>query len=177
MTDFFYALYMLTTRIIMWLPFHSIRKAYLKIVLGALGKETFIARNVDIRRPRNIYVGNNVVINKHAVLDGRGGKLVIGDNVDIAQEVNIWTLQHDYNDDFHKTKGGDVTIKDYVWIATRATILPGITIGRGAVIATMSVVTKDIPEMMVVGGIPAKPISARHSKLKYKLKYKPLLFQ
>lgn len=174
MKDFFYALYMLTTRIILWLPIQSIRKAYLKIVLGSLGKETFIARNVDIRRPRNIYIGNNVVINKRAILDGRGGKLVIGNNVDIAQEVNIWTLQHDYNDDFHKTKGGDVTIKDYVWIAARATILPGITIGRGAVIATMSVVTKDIPEMMVVGGIPAKPISARHSKLKYKLKYKPL---
>lgn len=174
MTEFFYALYMLTMRIIMWLPFHSIRKAYLKIVLGALGKETFIARNVDIRRPRNIHIGDNVVINKHAVLDGRGGRLVIGNNVDIAQDVYIWTLQHDYNDNFHKTKGEGVIINDYVWIATRATILPGVTLKRGAVVATMSVVTKDVPEMTVVAGIPAKTIAMRHSELKYKLKYKPL---
>ncbi len=128
---------------------------------------------LEIRNGRNIKIGNNCVFNKQVLLDGRGGKLIIGNNVDIAQETNIWTLQHNVHDDYHGDKGGDVIIEDYVWIASRVTILPGIRIGRGAVVATNSVVTKDVPPMSIVAGIPAKVISERKSGLKYTLFYKP----
>ena len=83
-------------------------------------------------------------------------------------------LEHDVNDDDHKSNGSDVIIHDYVWIASRVTILPGVTIGRGAVVACNSVVTKDVPPMNIVGGIPAKLIGMRTSKLKYTLNYNPL---
>ena len=128
---------------------------------------------VEFRKPRNISIGSNTVINKKVLLDGRGGQLIIGNNVDIAQETNIWTLEHDVNDDFHTDKGGDVVIEDYVWIASRVTILPGVTIGKGAVVASNAVVTKDVPSMGIVGGIPAKIIGQRKSKLLYKLNYQP----
>jgi maltose O-acetyltransferase len=98
---------------------------------------------------------------------------VIGNNVDIAQETNIWTLEHDIHDDYHRDKGGDVIIEDYVWIASRVTILPGVTIGRGAVIAANAVVTKDVPSMAVAGGVPARVIGERKSKLRYTNKYAP----
>ena len=65
-------------------------------------------------------------------MDGRGGNLTIGNNVDIAREVNIWTMEHDVHDDLHGLKCGEVTIEDHVWIASRVTILPGVTIGQGA---------------------------------------------
>ena len=107
------------------------------------------------------------------MLDGRGGEVIIHDCVDIAQETNIWTLEHDVNDNYHKTKAGDVEIFDHVWIASRVTILPGIKIGRGAVIAACSVVTKDVPEKAIVAGIPAKIIGYRNNDLKYKNHYYP----
>ena len=71
--------------------------------------------------------------------------------------------------DYFLTESGNVEIEDYVWIGARAIILPGVKIGKGAVIAANSVVTKDIPSMTLVGGIPAKPIRNRISNLKYNL--------
>ena len=131
-------------------------------------------RDINILFPSNIIIGNNSVINSKVLLDGRGGNIIIGNNVDIAREVNIWTLEHDPHDDYHRTKGGNVIIEDYVWIASRVTILPNVKIGKGAVIASGAVVTKDVPSMAIVGGVPAKVIGTRKSKLKYELNYKPL---
>ena len=155
--------------IIMWMPCYILRRFLLKRTLGTLGKSSFIMRNVDLRKPKNVFIGNNVIINKKVLLDGRGGKLIIGDNVDIAQEVNIWTLTHDINDDNHKAIGFDVTIDDYVWIGSRVAIMPGVKIGKGAVVGTCSVVTKNVPENTIVAGIPAKIIGYRNNKLKYTL--------
>lgn len=123
--------------------------------------------------PYNIQIGNHCVINKNVVLDGRG-ELIIGSNVDIAQDSMIWTEQHDQNDDNHKTIVKPVIIEDYVWIASRATILPGVTLFKGCVVATGSVVTKDVPEKNVVAGVPAKTISIRNNKLSYTLNFHPL---
>jgi maltose O-acetyltransferase len=159
---------------LMSLPIRRLRLSIIKRYFGSVGNDVSILRNVEFRAPNNIFIGNNVVVNSFALLDGRGGKLVIGNNVDIAREVNIWTLEHDVDDDFHITKGGNVTIEDYVWISTRSTILPNITIGRGAVVASGAVVTKDVPPMAIVGGVPAKIIGTRKSKLKYNLVYNPL---
>ncbi len=163
----------LFNRFIMYIPFHSFRLFFIKINVKKLGKETGILMGCEIRKGKNIEIGNNSVINKKVLLDGRGGKLIIKNNVDIAQETNIWTLEHDVHDDFHRDRGGDVIIEDYVWIASRCTILPGVTIGKGAVVASNSVVTKDVPSMAIVAGIPAKIIGQRKSQLKYLLNYKP----
>ncbi|WKK67358.1 acyltransferase [Lutimonas zeaxanthinifaciens] len=158
---------------LMYIPFHRFRKGIIKLQCKHVGKSTNFLMGIELRVPKNISVGNNSVINKNVLLDGRGGSLIIGSNVDIAQETNIWTLEHDIHDDYHIDRGGDVIIGDYVWIASRVTILPGVTIGKGAVVASNSVVTKDVPAMTIVGGIPAKVIGQRKSKLKYRLNYKP----
>ena len=160
--------------IIMNFPSYTLRKIFLKRLHMTIGKNSNLLRNIKINNPSNIIIGENCVINSCSLLDGRGSKIVIGNNVDIAREVNIWTLEHDPHDDFHKTKGGNVIIEDYVWIASRVTILPGVRIGKGAVIAAGSIVTKDIPPMTIVGGIPAKIIGTRKSKLSYNLYYEPL---
>ena len=98
----------------------------------------------------------------------------IGKKTSIFRGVNIWTMEHDVHDDLHGLKCGEVTIEDHVWIASRVTILPGVTIGQGAVIACGSVVTKDIPPRVIAGGIPAKIIGQRNNQLKYELYYRPL---
>lgn len=160
--------------LVMWFPSYLLRKFFLKKLHMVIGKNSYLLRNVYIHIPSNIKIGDNCVINSKTLLDGRGGRLIIGNNVDIAQEVNIWTLEHDPHDDFHKAIGGDVIIEDYVWIASRVTILPNVKIGKGAVVASGAVVTKDVPPMVIVGGIPAKIIGQRNSQLKYKLNYNPL---
>ncbi len=152
----------------------TLRKFALKSAGVKLGSKASILRKVEVFKPSNISIGNNSVINTKVLLDGRGGKVTIGNNVDIAREANIWTLEHEPNSDYHKIKGGDVVIEDYVWVASRATILPGTTIGKGAVVASGALVTKDVQPMTIVAGVPAKVIGQRNSKLLYELDYKPI---
>ncbi len=158
---------------IMYIPFYATRRFFVKQTVKRLGKGGFVMMKVEFRDGRNIEIGDYCFINKYSLLDGRGGKLIVGNNVDIAQEVNIWTLSHDPHDDFHGVVGKDVFIDDYVWIASRATIMPGVRIGRGAVVAAGSIVTKDVPPMTIVAGSPAKVVGQRKSELKYRLDWQP----
>lgn len=158
---------------VMYIPFYSIRNFFIRRTIKFYGKGTSFHMGVEFRNGRNIVLGKNCVCNKKVLLDGRGGDIIIGDNVDIAQETNIWTLAHDVNSDYHGNKGGNVIIEDFVWVASRVTILPGVTIGRGAVIASNSVVTKDVPPMEIYAGVPAKKIGIRKSNLKYTLNHAP----
>lgn len=151
---------------------HLFRRFYLRFFLNHIGKNTYIGLNVDIRCPQNVYIGDNCVINKNVVLDGRGG-LTLGNNVDVAMETHLWTAQHDYNDDYHGFITAPVEIEDYVWISSRVSILPGVTMHKGAVAACGAVVSKDVPAKTLVGGIPAKVIGERKSALLYKLSFKP----
>lgn len=158
------------------IPFWRIR-IYLMRHYITIGRKTNVMNNVIIysksTNKSQIAIGNHCVINRDCLLDGRKGKIVIGNNVDIARGVWIFTLEHDPHDDYHSAQAGDVTIEDHVWIASRCMILPGIKIGKGAVIAAGAVVTKDVPEMAIVGGIPAKVLGERKSKLKYELNHFP----
>jgi len=157
----------------MYFPSHEIRLFFIKKIIKKIGKGVYMGMGIDIRGARcNISIGNNCAINKKVLLDGRG-EIQIGSNVDIGQETNIWTVEHDPNNDNHDTRNGKVVIEDYVWIATRVTILPGVTIGKGAVVACNSVVTKDVPSMAIVGGVPAKIIGQRKNKLNYTLVDRP----
>ena len=166
--------YYLLNRWCMSVPSHAFRRAMARRFLGALGPGCSFLLDCELRRARNIFIGSHCVFNRGVLLDGRGGRLTIGNCVDIAQETNIWTLEHDVHDDVHKDKGGAVTIEDYVWIASRVTILPGVRIGRGAVIASGAVVTKDVPPMTIVGGVPARVIGERRSSLQYQPFHRPL---
>lgn len=169
MKEFLSGLFALVSSCIMWIPFHSVRLLFLRCALKKLGRHTAVCRNVEIRSPYRVAIGSHCCINKHVLLDGRGEGIVIGDNVDIAQECNIWTLQHDYDSPDYATEGKLTVIEDYVWIASRCTILPGVRIGRGAVVASCSVVTKDIPPLSIVAGSPAKIIGKRENNMKYQL--------
>jgi acetyltransferase-like isoleucine patch superfamily enzyme len=100
--------------------------------------------------------------------------LEIGSCVDIAADVRIYTLQHDIDDPWFSTVGDSVVVEDYVHIGSRVTILPGVRIGRGAVVASGAVVTRDVPEYTLVGGVPAKAIRTRTRDLRYRLGHRTL---
>jgi maltose O-acetyltransferase len=118
-------------------------------------------------------MGKNSVINADCSLDCRGG-ISIGDNVSISKAVNIITADHDLNSPQFEGRQKPVIIEDYVWIGTRAMILPGCTIGKGAVVAAGAVVTKNVPAFSVIAGVPARIIKSRITDLDYTLYYRRL---
>lgn len=134
------------------------------------GKNVYIDPSVGIYSPENIQIGNDVHIQFGCKLFADGG-LRIGDGCVFAHDVQILTRNHNYNSDDLEMIPYDsryiekpVAIGAYCWIGARATILPGVKIGKGAVIAACSVVTKDVPDYAVVGGNPAKVIKYRNKE-------------
>jgi maltose O-acetyltransferase len=155
------------------IPFHFIRLQVYRLSGLKFGKKCSILMGCELRYPHKIILGDHCVINRDVLLDGRGGLLTLGNNVDVAQEVVIWTLGHDAHDDFHCDHGAPVTIEDFAWIGHRAIIMPGVTIGRGAVVAAGAVVTKNVPAMAIAAGVPAKVIGQRQSALSYTKFHRP----
>lgn len=107
---------------------------------------------------KNLTIGKNVFINTGCKIQDQGG-VTIGDNSLIGHNVVLATLNHDlaagHRRDMHPSP---IQIGKNVWIGANATVLPGVTIGDSAVIAAGAVVTRDVPENTVVGGVPARQI-------------------
>ena len=106
----------------------------------------------------NIFIGKSVFINSGCTFQDQG-QIHIKNNVLIGHNVTMVTLNHDSN----PQKRGDIYLKpivvnDNVWIGSGATILPGVEIGKGSIVAAGAVVTKDVPDNVVVGGNPARII-------------------
>ncbi len=149
--------------IVGFIPSHIIRRACYRLSGITIGSGSAIHMGARFYRTDNISIGHDTIIGECAVLDGRD-KLKIGDHVDFATGVMVYNCQHDiHSDDFHAV-GGPVTIEDYVFVGPRAIILPGVTIGKGAVVAAGAVVTKDVNPFEIVGGVPAKVIGERKNK-------------
>jgi acetyltransferase-like isoleucine patch superfamily enzyme len=152
-----------------FIPFHSVRRCIFTLAGIKLGAHSTIHIGARFYQPKNIVVGEGTIIGDHATLDGRA-PLRIGNHVDIASEVMIFNSQHDIDDPEFGPIEAPVSIGDYVFIGPRAIILPGVTIGMGAVVAAGAVVTKDVPERAVVAGVPAKIIRQRNvSDFHYRL--------
>lgn len=149
-------------------PTHIIRKLLLRLMGVKIGKKVAFYSGFEIRSPQKLTVGDGTVIGHGAILDARRG-ISIGSNVNISTGVWIWTLQHDPQCPEFSAHGKPVIICDRAWISSRTTILPGVKIGVGAVVAAHAVVTKDVPDFAIVGGVPAKIIGQRNPDLRYNL--------
>ena len=129
----------------------------------------FKALSSNFLKSEKISLGDNVWIGKGADFDGAGG-IEIGNGVIMAPEVVIYSRPHNFNSNDLKTLPFDnimliapFVIKDYVWIGRRAMIMPGVTIGKGAV------VSKDVPDYAVVVGNPVKVVKYRNKEIFEKL--------
>lgn len=150
-----------------WVPFHHVRRFFYRLAGMRIGRGSTVHMMARIYDPRFITLGEDTIIGEKASLDGRrqlvnsNGGLDIGNHVDIASEVMIWTSEHDLTAPDMRAREEKVTIEDYVFIGPRAIVLPGVTIGKGAAVAAGAVVTKDVAPRSIVAGIPAKEIGKR----------------
>lgn len=159
---------LLTLILVGKVPSHLARRLLYKFFGMKIGKNTLIYSGAEVRRPEWITVGNGSIVGNRSILDGRLG-ITIGKNVNISTGVWIWTVQHNYKDPKFGDIGGPVNIGDHSWISCRSIILPGVTIGEGAVVAAGSTVTRDVAPYTVVGGIPARKIADRPREIDYEL--------
>lgn len=163
----------LCNNIINRIPFHSQRMASYRKVGMQVGKNSTILMATEVHHATGVIIGHNSVINRHCFLDGRG-ILRIGNYVNISSHVLLVAGNHDIqNGNDFVGSAMPIIIEDYVWLCTRCMILPGVTIGRGSVIAAGAVVTKDVASYTVMAGVPANKIGERNRDLHYSLSYDP----
>lgn len=145
------------------IPSHMFRKFFYQLSGMKIGRGSVIHMWANFFDPAGITIGQDTIIGDHAFLDGRGS-LRIGNHVDIASSVMIYNSEHDLESEGFTARVESVEIEDYVFIGPRVIILPGVKIGRGAAVAAGAVVTKDVPEFSIAGGVPAKVIGERKNK-------------
>ncbi len=167
---------LLVLQIVGFIPSHIVRKLVYALYGIKIGSKSYIHMGARFNEPWRVEIGEGTIIGDHVFLDGRDA-IRIGSHVDIASEVMIWNAKHDINSPDFRAVHAPVEIGDYVFIGPRAIIMQGVNIGRGAIIAGGAVVTKDVPAMTIVGGVPAKEIGTRQvGELNYRLG-RPRLFQ
>lgn len=157
------------------IPSRTLRRLVLRGWLGRLAQGANVQLGCRFLNGRKVSLGPRCVVNFGTVMDGRHYPITTGTDVSIGPEAVILTLGHDPQSPDFAVKGGPVTIGDRAWIGYRAMILPGVTIGEGAIVAAGAVVTKDVAPYAVVGGNPATVIGERSPDLTYRLDYRPWL--
>jgi len=161
--NYFLDLKLMILRWIGHVPFHSVRNFLYRAFGINIGKGSTIHMFANFYQPKNVSIGEDTIVGNNAFLDGRA-TLTIGNHVDIASEVIIYNSEHDLASAGFEAREEPVAIGDYVFIGPRAIILPGVKIGKGAAVAAAAVVTKDVPDFAIVGGVPARVIGERKNK-------------
>jgi maltose O-acetyltransferase len=156
-----------TNHIVSHVPSFTLRHAWYRRVLGIqldghagihMGCYVWFYGPGSIRRT-GTRIGQNSRVNRDCTVDLRGG-LTVGANVSVSAEVTILTSAGMAN-----SRGAGeakrVVIEDNVWVGMRAMIMPGVTVGRGAVVGAGAVVMRDVPPLAIVFGSPARPVGTR----------------
>lgn len=159
-----FSLYQIST-----IPSNHLRRLLYRGLGASIGKHAVLHFKTEIRSPEKLTIGRGSIIGDNAILDARSG-LRIGNNVNLSSNVSIYTLQHDHRDPYFAcphNRRMEVVIGDRVWLGSNVIVLPGVTIGEGAVCCAGCVVTKDVEPYTVVAGIPAKAVSVRPRDLRY----------
>lgn len=143
---------------------------------GACGKRVYIRRNFTAMGWQNIFVGNDVILGEYGLFETTRARIIIHDHVIFGPRVTIITGDHrhdiigkyiiDVKSDEKLTENDqDVVFEGDNWIGANVTILKGVTVGFGAIIAAGAVVTRDIPRYTIAGGVPARVIKRRFNEM------------
>lgn len=153
----------------LWKTYFGVRRSK----LGYCADNVSITPPLQILRPENVFLYSNTNIASNSFISAYNAKFIIKENCCIAEGLTVHTGNHAmvvgmFCSDIteaNKPKGydKDVVVDSDVWIGCRVTLLSGVHIGRGAIIAAGAVVNKDIPPYAIAGGVPAKVIKFKWS--------------
>ncbi len=160
-------------RLLLFIPLIKIflRKAYINLRGGNVGRLSILSTAQFNGPLKKLYIGSHTSLGSCKI--HLHDKIQIGNNVTINDGVELLSGTHKLSDPEWKLKTGVIVIDDYAWIATNAIILPGVHVGRGAVVGAGAVVRKSVPAYSVVLGNPAILIDAKRTE---NLIYSPVIF-
>lgn len=153
-----------------WMPSGSLRRLALRLAGVRLEPSTVVHQSVRLMARGRLAVGTGSVINRGTLIDNRS-PVSIGRHVSIAHDCRIYTTGHDHQAPDFGIRTKPVVVEDFAVLYAGAVVMPGVTVGRGAVVLPFSVVTRDVPAMTVVGGAPATPRGPRKGEMNYRLNY------
>ena len=141
------------------------RLLFYRFTLPQWGSRLYVLPNVTFNYPLNLSIGENVFINRGVYITARA-PISIGDHALIGPYVVLNSGNHNYSDRSVPIRDqshsiAPIQIDRDVWIGAHATILPGVTIGEGAIVGAGAVVTRSVAPYTIVGGVPARPLKGR----------------
>jgi acetyltransferase-like isoleucine patch superfamily enzyme len=152
------------------MPFHWPRRLAWLLAGIKIHRTAVLHQGVRLMAMRRLVVGEGTVINRGTLIDNRS-EVTIGRNVSIAHDCRIYTTGHDHGSPDFAIQTRPVQIDDYAVLFAGAVVMPGVSIGPGAVVLPFSVVTKNVESMTVVGGVPAIVRARRTCEPCYRLDY------
>jgi len=163
-----YKLFYFLQDLLMYFPFKAgiyLRRTFYKPFFREFGKGIVIHDNVHFKFPSETCLGNRVQIAKNCLFSGGSG-LKIGNNVLIGAGTKIVTSTHNHDNlGISIIEQGlsfkPIVIKDDVWFGFNVVVLSGVSIGNGVIVGANAVVNKDIPDLSIIAGVPAKIIKTR----------------
>jgi putative colanic acid biosynthesis acetyltransferase WcaF len=166
---------LLFNRFVTHIPYNPLRIRFLKAMGATIGENVFLYGGCEVLCPSSLLIGSNCHIGRYCQLDARGG-LTIGSNVCIASHTLIVTADHNIHSTQFEGRLGPILIEDYVWLCSRSIVVKGVTIGRGAVVAAGTVITKDVVSYAIISGVPGVQIGTRGQDLTYQLSSGPIWY-
>lgn len=142
-----------------------LRRWLLPRFLKRFGRSGLVQSGLRVTNPERVAIGDNCNFGQNVFITGGGG-VTIGDWVGFGPDVKIWSVNHRFDDANRpwQLQGYDmreVVIEDDVWLGANVFVMPGVAIGRGAIVSAGSVVNKSIPAFALVAGNPARVVGWR----------------
>lgn len=162
-------------RIVTHVPYNPLRLWFLRRLGARLGKHVYLFGGSEVLEPAGLQIAGQCHIGRYCQIDARGG-IQLGTNVVIASHCLLITADHDPQDSGFRGRLDRIVIKDRVWIGSRATVLKGVTIDEGAVVAAGALVRDDVPAWSIVAGVPAEVVGRRSTLQTYSIDYGPLWY-
>jgi putative colanic acid biosynthesis acetyltransferase WcaF len=144
-------------------PLHGWRRFLLRLFGANVGRGAHIYPAAVIWAPWNLQIGEQCGVANGAILYSQA-KITLGVRSVISQGVHLCTGTHDFSVRGMPLVTRPIVVEAEVWLAAECFVLPGVTIGEGAVVGARSVVTRDLPSWMVCAGHPCRPIKPRAVK-------------
>lgn len=144
---------------------NRIRSFFLRRFLQEIGRNTIFYSGFYIANPECVSVGSNCTFARGIFITGAGG-VRIGDWVGFGPDVKVWSVNHRFDDPDRpwQLQGWDkkpVVIEDDVWLAANVFVMPGVTIGKGAIVSASTVVARNVPPYAIVAGNPGRVVGWR----------------